>query len=54
MFVRTDAEMLQAVARAFERNVYTFDRRAALRLCQGHEFARRRAKVVRRGAHVLE
>jgi hypothetical protein len=27
--------MLQAVARTFERNACTFDRSAALRLCQG-------------------
>jgi hypothetical protein len=53
MFVRT-AEMWQAVAPMFERNSGTFDRGAALRLCQGHEFARKCAKVVRRCAHVLE
>jgi hypothetical protein len=54
MFIRTDAEMWQAVARAFERNTGMFDRRAALRLCQGLEFARRRATGVRRCANVLE
>jgi hypothetical protein len=52
-FVRT-AEMWQAVAPTFERNASTFDCRAALRLCQGHEFVRRRTKVVCRCAHVLE
>jgi hypothetical protein len=35
MFVRTDAEMWQAVAHAFERNAGTFDLRAALRLLSG-------------------
>jgi hypothetical protein len=49
-----EAEMWQVVARAFERNIGTFDRRAALRLCQGLEFARRRATSVRRCTNVLE
>jgi hypothetical protein len=35
MFVRTDAEMWQAIARTFERNTGTFERRAALCSCQG-------------------
>jgi hypothetical protein len=54
MFVHTDAETWQAIAPTFERNTGNFELRAALRLCQGLEFARKFAKGVRRCANVLE
>jgi hypothetical protein len=52
-FVRTDAEMWQAVARAFECNLGTFEQLHCI-LVRGFELARRRATGVRRWANVLE